>query len=92
MQYRGRFGWFSLAHEAGLGLAPPVAPPRDAMTASGGTRVHRRDLLGGLIHEYHGRRHDDRELLCLSGPPVRCLSDFRDGGEPSRSSAPTAAT
>lgn len=36
-----------------LGLAPPRAEPRDPMPVSP-CDVRRRDLLGGLIHEYHG--------------------------------------
>jgi len=38
------------------GLEPPD-PPADLMVVRGGrpSRVHRRDLLGGLLHEYHPR-------------------------------------
>jgi putative transposase len=36
-----------------LGLAPPRTDVRDPMPASP-RDVRRRDLLGGLIHEYHG--------------------------------------
>jgi putative transposase len=39
-----------------LGLEPPD-PPADLIVVHDGqpTRVHRRDLLGGLLHEYHRR-------------------------------------
>ena len=44
-----------LPHRA-LGLEPPD-PPADLNVVHDGqpTRVHRRDLLGGLLHEYHRR-------------------------------------
>ncbi|MBA2265853.1 MAG: transposase, partial [Chloroflexi bacterium] len=37
----------------GLALAIPLAEPQDRMPVSP-RDVRRRDLLGGLIHEYHG--------------------------------------
>jgi transposase InsO family protein len=36
-----------------LGLTPPLAEPWDPIPVSP-RDVRRRDLLGGLIHEYHG--------------------------------------
>ena len=36
-----------------LGLAPPIVEARDPIPVSP-RDVHRRDVLGGLLHEYHG--------------------------------------
>jgi Integrase core domain len=39
-----------------LGLEPPDPPPiQSSSTTASQARVHRRDLLGGLLHEYHRR-------------------------------------
>jgi putative transposase len=36
----------------GLGLKTPERPPARALRSDGNARVRRRDLLGGLLHEY----------------------------------------
>lgn len=36
----------------GLGLRAPDQPVREPLPAPGTEKVHRRDVLGGLIHEY----------------------------------------
>jgi putative transposase len=36
-----------------LGLEPPVSPAGPTVISENRRRVHRRDRLGGLLHEYH---------------------------------------
>jgi hypothetical protein len=55
-----------------LALAAPVADKGDPAPVDP-RQVRRRDVLGGLIHEYHGPRHDELRFWTLTRTAVPAL-------------------